>query len=75
MTKNPLDLRGKAIIGHTIGLVKTHDLDVAEIDFSRLNEIDEPQRCRYNQLNPTLQVTNLMLATRSAIDGGDGDSR
>jgi hypothetical protein len=75
MTKNPLNLRGEAVIGHAICLVKTHDLDVAEIDFSRLNEIDKPKRCRHDQLNPTLQVANLMLATRSAIDGGDSDSR
>ena len=75
MTENPLNLRGKAVIGHAVCLVKTHDLDVAEIDFSRLNEIDQSQRCRHDQLNPTLQVTNLMLATCSAIDGGDSDSR
>ena len=51
VAQDPLDLRREAVVGHPVGLVEDDDVDVGQRDLVRLQQVDEAQRRRHDDLH------------------------
>ena len=69
--EDPLDLRSEPVVGHPVGLVERDDLAVTDVHFARLEQVDEAQRCRHDDLHALGQLLDLVLPRRAAVDGHD----
>ena len=69
VTKDPLDLRREAVVGHPIGLVERDDLHVVERHLVRLDQIDQAQRRGDHDLDALGQFIDLVVAGGAAVDG------
>ena len=69
--EDPLDLRREAVVGHPVGLVEHDHVDVGEGDLVGLQQVDEPQRCRDDDLHALAERVDLVVAAGSAVDGED----
>ena len=69
MTQDPLDLWRKAVIGHPVGLIETHDLTRAKIDLVRLQQVDQSKRRGDDQLNALVEFLDLGVPAGTAVHG------
>ena len=49
------DLRQEAHVGHVVGLVEDHDLDIGELNGSAVDEVVKPARGGDQQVDPTVK--------------------
>jgi hypothetical protein len=81
LAQDPLDLRCEPVVGHAVGFVEDDDLDVVELQFVLLQQVDQPQRGGDHDIDAELQRLDLMLAGGPAVDSehgvpaGEGDGR
>ena len=61
MPQDPFDLRGEPVISHSVGFVKRDDLNVIEADLVRLDEIDQTQRRRNDDLDALGHLFDLVM--------------
>ncbi len=58
-------------IGHAVGLVDYHHLDVSESDRSSLQEVEQTSWTGDSNVDSPLERTELLAETDSSIEGGD----
>ena len=66
-----LDRGQEAHVGHAVGLVDDDDLDLAEVDFTALDEIGETARARDDDVDAATQVLQLQAEPGTAVEGRD----
>ena len=71
MAQDPFDLRGEPLVGHAVCLVENDNLDVIELHFAGLHEVDEAQRGRNDDLDSLGERRDLVVSRCSAVHGED----
>ena len=61
LAKDPLDLRCEAVVGHAIGFVEDDDLDLVEVELVLLQQVDQPQRSRHDDIDSAMEGIDLLV--------------
>ena len=67
---DPLDVGQEAHVQHPVGLVEDEDLDLAEVRDLLADEVQQPARCRDEDLDPAAQRLDLRVHRHAAVDDG-----
>ena len=68
------DLGQEAHVGHPIGLVDDHEVDLVEADRATVDQVGEPAGTRDGDVDATLQRVELRAETDAAEERGDAAS-
>ena len=67
LAQDPFHLRSEAVVGHAVSLVEHEHLDLIEIEFVVLEQIDEPQWCGDDNFDAVVQHVDLTVTRRPAV--------
>src|SRR5258706_1890320 len=65
---DPLHIRQKSHVEHTIGLVEHKDLDVIHFCMALLDEVEQTARARDQDLHPVSQCLDLWIRSDSSVN-------
>src|SRR5665213_841699 len=71
VAQQPLDLGHESHVRHTVGLVKYQCGDLFEVDRTLVDEIDQPSRCRDDNIEALGDQSYLGVEICTAIDRTD----
>ena len=67
-TQHPFDLREKAHVGHSIGLVEDEELDIGDRQLTAVSQVDQTARRGDDDVDPATELLGLSIHGGAAVD-------
>ena len=73
-TKNPLHLGHETHVGHAVSFVKYQDVELFDVHFASIAQVDESPRCGDNDVTAPSKLLNLPFDVGTAVDRSNAKS-